>query len=216
MGERIRCMHVNAERLQLGQNPYHARVTNVRYVFLERDTQYTHGLARSMAEQVLYAFARDPCTHVIVDAAARQDDFRMVAGAFRAIGQIIWIHAYAVPSDQTRSEGQEIPFGSCCIKDVGGVYIEQAKDQRKLVDERHVEVALGVFDNFCRFGDHDRRRPMYSRRDNRAIGAGDDFKRLVVVRGYDLDDIFEAMPEVARIDPLGAIADVEVDPVLQT
>src|SRR6185295_10383520 len=39
MRQRICCMHVNAKRLQLRQNPYNAGVSDVRYVFLERDTQ---------------------------------------------------------------------------------------------------------------------------------------------------------------------------------
>ena len=42
---------------------------------------------------------------------------------------------------------------------------------------------------------------MYPRGDNRAVGVGDNFKGFAVLGRDDLDNIFETMALVARIDP---------------
>ena len=87
---------------------------------------------------------------------------------------------------------------------------EPAEENRELVDEGDVDVALGVLDDLRGLGDPDRRG---------AVGAGGDDRSVEVVdevghlgggpRGH-LDDRRQAVLAVAGVDPLRAVADVEV------
>ena len=116
--------------------------------------------------------------HAVVDAAAGQDDFGMVARLLGAIGQVIGIDADAVAADQTGLKRQEIPFGAGRRQHVAGVDVERLENQRQLVHERDVEVALGVFDHLGRFGDLDRGRAVDAGRDHRSVDLGDDVEGL--------------------------------------
>src|SRR5665647_2684369 len=92
------------------------------------------------------AFAGDPLTHGIVNAAARENDFRMVTGLGGAIGEIIRIDADTVSADQAGLEVLEIPFGRGCRQYVAGVDAQALKYRGQFIHERDVEIALGVFD----------------------------------------------------------------------
>ena len=67
------------------------------------------------------------------------------------MGQIERIDADAVTADQARLETEEIPFGRRGGQDIAGGNAGAAEDHRDLIDEGDVDVALGIFDNFCRF-----------------------------------------------------------------
>ena len=71
----------------------------------------TAGFGAAALQQRAHAFARDALAHAVIDAAAGQDDFRMIARLFGAECQVIRIDADAVPADKSGLEIQEIPFG---------------------------------------------------------------------------------------------------------
>ena len=101
----------------------------------------------------------------------------MIAGLFGAIGQVIRIDADAVAADQPRLKRHEIPFGPRRRQHVAGVDVERLEDQRQLVHERDVEIALGVLDDLGGFGDLDRGRAVDAGGDDRAVDVGDDVER---------------------------------------
>ena len=81
IGERILDLHLHAERLQLADDVDHLRVADVDDIFLEGQPQHGDQFRpRAGLEQAAQAFARNPSADGVVDAAARQDDFGMVAG----------------------------------------------------------------------------------------------------------------------------------------
>ena len=84
----------------------------------------------------------------------------MIAGLFGAIGQVIGIDADAVAADKSRLKRQEIPFGPRGGQHVAGVDAERMEDQRQLVHEGDVEIALGILDDLGGFCDLDRGRAM--------------------------------------------------------
>ena len=58
---------------------------------------------------------------------------------------------------QTWGKFQEIPLGSGCFQYRLGIDLQQPKYFGELVHKRNVNVALGVFDHFGRFGHFDGR-----------------------------------------------------------
>ena len=74
---------------------------DIGHVLLEGDAEDGDQAIGAIAQrEAAHAFARDPLAHAVVDATARQHDLRMIAGLFRAIGQVIRIDADAVAADQ--------------------------------------------------------------------------------------------------------------------
>ena len=136
----------------------------------------------------------------------------MIAGLFGAKCQVVRIDADAVPADKPGLEIQEIPFGRRGGQHVAGVDAELMEDGGQFVHEGDVEIALRVFDDLGGLGDLDRGRAMDAGFHHRAIDLGDDIERARVLRRDDLGDRFEAVLLVARIDPLGRIADGEIAP----
>jgi hypothetical protein len=113
---------------------------------------------------------------LIIYPPASQNDLGMIAGEFRATGQVIRIDADAVSADQTWGEMEEIPLRRRCSENIGAVDAEQVENQRQFVDQRYVEVALSVLNDLRRFGHLDRRRPVNPRSDNGTIDFSHDFE----------------------------------------
>ena len=67
--------------------------------------------------------------HAVVDPAAGEDDFGVVADLLRLVGQVVGIDADAVAADQARSEGQEVPFAAGGFEHFQGVDAEAVEDQ---------------------------------------------------------------------------------------
>ena len=89
------------------------------------------------------------------------------------------------------------------------------EDQRELVHQRDVEVALRVLDDLRRLGHLDRRRPVHAGGDDRSIDAGDPLERLGDLARDDLDDLGRSVCSlVAGVDALGRIAERRSPPPL--
>ena len=89
-------------------------------------------------------------------------------------------------------------------------------DQRDLVDQGDVDVALGVFENFGEFGDADRRCAVGAGFDDRLIDSIDDIQRLRSVARNNLQDIVEAALLVPGVNTLWRVPDIEIDLPFQT
>ena len=113
----------------------------------------------------LISWRRNISAHVVVDAPAGQDDLRVIADRLRLVGQVVRIDADAVAADQARPERQEVPLGAGGLQHVFGVDAQSVEDQRQLVDQRDVDVALGVLDDLGGLGHFDA---------GRLVRAGDD------------------------------------------
>src|SRR5580700_3050804 len=96
----------------------------------------------------------------------------MITGDLCAMGQVVWVNADAVSSDKPRSKPEEIPFRGRRGQNIGCVDIEQVEDQRQFVDQRYIQIALGVLDNLRGFRHPDRWCPVNPRGDDGAIDPG--------------------------------------------
>jgi hypothetical protein len=130
-------------------------------------------------------------------------------------GEVIRIDSDAVAADQAGEELQKIPFRSGCVENIPRADVHAVEDQRQFVHQSDVHVALGVLDDFRRFSDFDGCRAINPGRHHRAVDASDKFERRRVFAGDDLDDFFEGMLFVARIDAFGRIAEFEIDAPFQ-
>jgi hypothetical protein len=54
--------------------------------------------------------------HVVVDAATRQNDLRVVAQFFGFVREVIGIHTNAVTAHHAWAEWQKVPFAACGLK----------------------------------------------------------------------------------------------------
>ena len=127
----------------------------------------------------------------------------MVAGDLRAISQVVRIDPDAVTTNQPGMIIQEIPLGCSGGKHIARIDSKFLKNGREFIHEGDVEIALGVFDDLCGFGDFDRGRAMDAGGDNRPIHVGYDVEGARVLPRYDFLDSLEAMRLVARIDAFG-------------
>ena len=84
------------------------------------------------------------------------------------------------------------------------------EDDRELVHQRDVEIALRVLDDLRGLGDLDRRRAVDAGVDDRAVRVGDALERRRVLARDDLHDALERVLLVARVDALGRVAELEV------
>jgi hypothetical protein len=71
----------------------------------------------------------------------------MVAEHLRLVGEVVGVDADAVAADQAGPERQEVPFGSGRLEYLEGVDADTVEDDRELVNQRDVQVALGVLDD---------------------------------------------------------------------
>jgi hypothetical protein len=134
----------------------------------------------------------------------------MITGLFRAKGQIVRVNADAVPADKARLKVHEIPFRRSRGEHIAGVDAELMKNGGQLVHERDVEIALRIFDHLGGLRDLDRRRAVDARFHDRTINIRDNVEGVRVLRRHDLDYTLKTVRRVARIDPLGGIADSEI------
>lgn len=66
---------------------------------------------------------------VVVDTPTRQDDLGVVPHFLRLVGQVIRVHANAMPSYQARTKRQEVPFAASSLQNLQRVYPQASKDQ---------------------------------------------------------------------------------------
>jgi hypothetical protein len=91
------------------------------------------------------------------------------------------------PPTRPGTEAQEIPLGAGRLEHFAGVDADLVED-RNLVHQGDVDVALGVLDHLGRFGHLDR-RCLVDAGDHRAIEIGQQIERFGVFPGDDLDDL---------------------------
>nr|ART37286.1 D639 [uncultured bacterium] len=206
-------MHVDrhAEIFELAHHIHDAGVAHVGAVFLERDAQHQRprtGHRQPAADQQTCHALGHVATHAVVDAPASQDHFRVVADFLRLVREVIRIDADAVTADQARSKRQEIPLGAGRFQHFRCVDAEPVEDQRQLVDQGDVQIALGVLDHLGRLRDADAAG---------AVGFGDGGVQRVHVLGRrrrgtggDLGHRLQAVLAVTGIDALGAVADEKI------
>src|SRR5690606_7848853 len=86
----------------------------------------------------------DMNAHVVVDLAPGKNDLGVIAEAFRLMRQVIRVDTNAVPPNEAGAEGKKIPFRSCRLKYFVCIDADAIKDQRQLVHESNINVALRV------------------------------------------------------------------------
>ena len=212
VGDRVADDDLHAPGLKFAHHVHDLAVADIGAVFLEGDAEDADPTARcihALLQHQLDGVAGHIARHVVVDAAASQDDLRVVAHGLGLVGEVVGVHANAVAADQAGAEGQEVPFAAGGFQYFYRVDAEAGEQHREFVDKGDVEVALGVFDDLGGFGDLDAAG---------GVGAGADDARVQIVdylgdgRGAaagDLPDLGEGVDLVAGVDALGAVAAVE-------
>ena len=134
----------------------------------------------------------------------------MKAQLLGLIGEVVGVHANAVPAHKAGTEGQEVPFAASGFKHFKSVDAQSAKDNGKLVHKGDVEVALGVFNHLGSLGHLDAGGPVDARRDHGTVDLHQQIGGGLVRAGNDLGDGFKGMHLVAGIDAFRRVADGEV------
>jgi hypothetical protein len=135
--------------------------------------------------------------------------FRVVADLLGLVGQVVRVHADAVAAHQAGAERQEVPLGAGGLQHLLGVDAEAVEDQRQLVDQRDVHVALGVLDDLGGLRHADARGLVRAGGDDLPVQRIDPLGDLGGGAAGDLLDGGDAVFLVAGVDALGAVAAVE-------
>ena len=114
------------------------------------------------------------------------------------------------PPTRPGRNGRKFHFVPAASQHLLGVDAEAMEDQRQLVDESNVHVALRVLDDLRRFGDANARSLVRAGLDDRGVQRIDEVGHLRRRAGGDLLDRREPMLLVAGIDALGAVAGEEI------
>lgn len=153
VGERIVHRDVVTMPLQALDDVNHLGIAKIGDVFLEGEPHYEN--VTGFAQLVMHLI-RNVGAHAVVDRAARENDPGKLTELLCLVAEVIGIDADAVATDEAGTERQEVPLGACRIEHIVDGEIDFLEDLRDLVDERNVDVALGVLDDLCRFGRLDR------------------------------------------------------------
>ena len=114
------------------------------------------------------------------------------------------------PPTRPGRNGRKFHLVPAAAKHLGRVEAEAVEEHRELVDQRDVDVALGVLDHLGGLGHADARGLVGAGGDHRAVERVDEVGDLGRRAGGDLDDAGQAVLLVARVDALRAVARVEV------
>lgn len=79
----------------------------------------------------------------------------MVANLFAFVVEVVGVYAYAVSSDESGVEREEVPFRRGCLNHVARLDAHAVENERQLVHQRDVDVALSVLNDFCSLGNLD-------------------------------------------------------------
>ena len=198
---------------QLVDDVDHARVAHIRAVFLERQAHHQDAGADQVdafRNHQANDLGSDIKTHVVVDPAAGEDHRRVITDFLRLVGQVIRIDADAMAADQPGREIQEIPLAAGGREDFLGIDFHAVEDHRQFVDQRDVDIALGVLDDLGGFGDADARCLVGAGRDDGPVDRVDEIGRFGGRTRGDLDDVRQPMGLVAGVDALRAVADKKI------
>ena len=98
---------------------------------------------------------------------------------------------------------RKLPLGASGGQNVGRTDAHAVEDDRELVHQGDVQIALGVLDHLGGFGDLDARGAVDARVDDGAVGGGDALERRGVLARHDLHDALERVLGVAGVDAFG-------------
>ncbi|MBF0245449.1 MAG: hypothetical protein HQL31_09295, partial [Planctomycetes bacterium] len=200
---------------QLADDVHDLGVPEIGNILLEGQPQNQNaGVldAVTVANQKFDGLFRDEFSHAVIDAPAGGDHLRLITQGTGLVGEIVGINPDTVTTDQPRKEGQEVPLGAGRSQHVPGADIHAVEDQRQLVHERDVEVALRILDDLGRFGDLDRGRPENPCRDDAAVELRDRLQRRLVLAADDLDHLVDGVRLVAGVDALRTVTETEIAP----
>ncbi len=113
-------------------------------------------------------------------------------------------------ADQAGPERQEVPLAAGRVQHILGIDAEPIEDQRQLVDQGDVDVALDVLDHLGGFGHADRRCRPRACGDDALVQGIDHRGDLGRRAGGDLADVRQPPLAVARVDPLRAVTAIEI------
>jgi hypothetical protein len=206
-------VHPRAVLAELTNHVDDPGVAHVGTVLLEREPEHQHTRVADVdaaADHELRHLLRDIDAHVVVDAPAREDHFRVVADRLRLVGEVVRIDTDAVAADEPRAERQEVPFAARREQHFLRVDAHAIEYQRQLVDQRDVDVALRVLDDLGGLGHPDARRPVGAGPHDAAVERVDELRHVRCGPGGHLPDGRDAMRLVARVDALRAVAGEEI------
>ncbi len=216
---RIDNHRLNAVLAEFLHNVKYLGVAGVRAVFLERESEDRNLCSldgKIIRNEFLDEGLRHILAHIVVDAAAGKNDLAVIAELLRAVCQVIRIDADAVASDETRLEMKEIPLRARCLENRLRIDSHPVENDGKLVHERNVDITLAVLDDLCGFRNLDGFGAVNARIDDELVHLCDRIERLFIHAGDNLLDGIEAVNLVARIDSLGAVADLPVNAALES
>ena len=121
----------------------------------------------------------------------------MVAELPRLVRQVVRIDADAVTADEPGRNFRKFHFVPAACEHVRRIDAHAVEDDRELVHQRDVEVALRVLDDLRGLGDLDRRRAVDARRDDAAVERGDALERL----GVSPETTFMILVSVCSLSP---------------
>ena len=203
---------------QFFDDVHHAGVAQVGAVFFEGKAQHQHAGALHMDAALGHGFDElgdHVGAHAVIQAATGQDDLGVVAHGLGLVGEVIRVHANAVAADQTGTKGQEVPLAAGGLQHGFGVNVHLVEDERQLVDEGDVEVALGVLYDFGGFGYFDTRGLVGAGGDDLLVERVHQVGNLGRGAGGDFFDGGDPVFFVAGVDAFGAVAAKEVLVVLE-
>ena len=211
-------VHFGLEVGQLRDDVDHAGVAQIGAVFLEGQAQNEDTRAYrvdAVARHQAHHLSRHVGAHAVVDATTGEDHFRVVADFLRFVGEVIRIDADAVSAHQSGAERQEVPLRARGLENLQRIDAELVENQRQLVDQGDVDVALGVFDHFGGLGHPDAAGLVRAGGDDAGVERVDEVRCLGRGARGHLEDAGDPVQLVARVDALGAVAAVKVAVVHQ-
>lgn len=199
----------DAPALQFFDQVSHFAVADVGAVFFEgdaHDADFAAGHVNAVLQHALDDVACGVAGHVVVHAAASQDDLRVVTQFFGFVREVIRVHANAVAADHAGAKRQEVPLAACGLQHLQCVDADALEDDREFVDEGDVQVALAVFNHFGSFGHFEAAGFPGARFDDAAVQRIDRVGHCGCAATGNFADGGQGVDFVAGVDSLGAVA----------
>lgn len=186
--------------------------------FLERQAEHEdigiRNLDASLGHQFDHAL-RHVRAHAVVYAPPGKDDLGMVAELLRFVREIVRIHADAMTADEAgaRRRNSRLTTAACSASSV-------SIPRRWLINANSLIKAMfprraACFDHLGHLGDTDTRCAMRAHLDDLAVQRVDELRGRRRRPRCDLDDAFEPVCLVTRIDAFRAVAGIKIHIVAQ-
>jgi hypothetical protein len=214
LGPRVVHVYVYVVLAQLADDVDHLGVAQVGAVFLEGEAHDKHlgtFYMDASFHQGFHQLAGHIGAHAVVQAAAGQDDFRVIADGLGLVREVVRVYPDAVAAHQAGTERQKVPLGAGGFQHFFGINAHLVEDKREFVDQGDVHVALGVFNHLGGFGYLDAGGLVGANGDDLVVNGIHQIGHFGGGAGGNLADVGNAVFLVARVDALGAVAGVEID-----